>query len=185
MSPGGYSVHDIRRSGRAISHIFRSSCRCLATPMKKYKCPFNEREKPYSESSFECQQVRSQLQLKPRLEKLSSAGEVESIQRPIPIGHLEPDVVGKMPVGHWRNSPELPASQRLAIKVNVGKSRHELPGSRPSLENWTSRRNPVEITATRVVRANLARSQPRNEHIATVKEGISRRRRVDLLKEIL
>ena len=61
---------------------------------------------------FKCQQVRSQLQLKPRLEKLSSTGEVESIQRPIPIDHLEPDVVGKMPVDHWRNFPELPASQR-------------------------------------------------------------------------
>ena len=141
----------------AIPQIFRSSNRCLATPIKKLRSPFDER-KSCTSRELKCQHVRSQLQLKPGLEKLSSAGEVESIQRSIPIGHLEPDVVGKMPVGHWRNSPELPASQRLAIKINVGESRHELPGSRPTLKNGTSRRNPIEVTATRVVRANLARS---------------------------
>jgi hypothetical protein len=56
-------------------------------------------------------QPASELKLKTRLEELRLANKVEAVERTIPIGHLEPNVVGDVPVHHWRESPELAPSQ--------------------------------------------------------------------------
>jgi hypothetical protein len=51
------------------------------------------------------------LKLKTRLEELRLADKAEAVERTIPIGHLEPHVVGEIPVHHRREPPELAALQ--------------------------------------------------------------------------
>src|SRR5262245_49720876 len=80
-----------------------------------------------------------ELQLKAGLEELRLADEAEAVERTIPISHLEPHVVGDIPVHHRRESPELAALQGSAIEVDVREVRHQFPGSGSSLKHSTSR----------------------------------------------
>src|SRR5207245_8500042 len=98
-------------------HLARRSLECGRSPLRHSVRPLQKALSRRLRASFLKAVLKSQLDA--RLEKLCFAGQVETIERTVTVGHLQANVVGKIPVRHRSESPERPASHRPAIEVDV------------------------------------------------------------------